>query len=140
MINLVNNLSEEIHRAERKFGHNDKKGETCGINYKYCDCFLEYKNFKDDLMEYKCLTCNKSYQRKFDEKLNKRFFNIYKFPNYYNNNNKLVLLLRICVYPYEYLDYWEKFNETSLPGKGDFYSHLNMEDITNADYAHAKRF
>ena len=33
----------------------------------------------------------------------------------------------------------EKFNGTSLPEKEDFYSHLNMEDITDADYAHAKR-
>ena len=38
------------------------------------------------------------------------------------------------------MDDWEKFNETTLPEKGDFYSHLNMEDITDADYAHAKRF
>ena len=36
------------------------------------------------------------------------------------------------------MDDWEKFNETSLPEK-DFYSHLNMEDITDVDYAHAKR-
>ena len=34
---------------------------------------------------------------------------------------------------------WEKLNETSLPGKEDFYSHLNMEDMTDADYAHTKR-
>ena len=34
---------------------------------------------------------------------------------------------------------WEKFNEMSLPEKEDFYSHLNMEDITDADYAHTKR-
>ena len=32
----------------------------------------------------------------------------------------------------------KKINETSLPEK-DFYSHLNMEDITNADNVHAKR-
>ena len=30
------------------------------------------------------------------------------------------------------------FNETSLPWKEDFYSHLNMENITGADYSHAK--
>ena len=30
------------------------------------------------------------------------------------------------------MDHWEKFNETSLPEKEDFYSHLNMEDITDA--------
>ena len=35
------------------------------------------------------------------------------------------------------MDCWEKFNETSLPEKEDFYGHLNMEDITNADYEHA---
>ena len=34
---------------------------------------------------------------------------------------------------------WEKFNETSLPEKEHFYSPLNMEDITDADYAHTKR-
>ena len=47
-------------------------------------------------------------------------------------------MLRKGVYSYEYTKNWEKFHETSLPEKEDFYSHLNMEDITNADYAHAK--
>ena len=28
---------------------------------------------------------------------------------------------------------WNRFNETSLPDKKEFYSSLNMEDITNAD-------
>ena len=36
------------------------------------------------------------------------------------------------------MDEWEKFNETSLPEKEDFCSHFNMEDITDADYAHPK--
>ena len=58
--NLVHNLSEEIHRIQCKFGHDEEKCETCGIKCKYCDYFLEYKNFKDDLIEYKCLFCNKN--------------------------------------------------------------------------------
>ena len=33
---------------------------------------------------------------------------------------------------------WEKFNETLFPEKEDFYRQLNMEDITNAGYVHAK--
>ena len=33
----------------------------------------------------------------------------------------------------------EKFNETWLLAKEDFYSHLNMEDSTDADYTHVKR-
>ena len=36
------------------------------------------------------------------------------------------------------MDDWEKFNETSLPENEDFYSHLNMEDVTDADCAHTK--
>ena len=45
----------------------------------------------------------------------------------------------IAVYPYEYMDDWEKLNGTSLSEKEDLFSHLNMEDITNADYPDAKR-
>ena len=48
-------------------------------------------------------------------------------------------MLRKGVYPYEYIDDWEVFSETSLPEKEDFYSHLNMEDITDADYPDTKR-
>ena len=55
-----------------------------------------------------------------------------------NYINKFILLLRKGVYPYEYMDDWEKFNETTLPKKEEFYSNLNMEDITDADYMHAK--
>ena len=43
-------------------------------------------------------------------------------------------MLRKGVYPYEYVDSWEKFNETSLPSKEDFFSYLNMEDIDDIDY------
>ena len=43
-------------------------------------------------------------------------------------------MLRTGVYPYEYMDNWERFNETSLPGKESFYSNLNMEDIDDIDY------
>ena len=39
----------------------------------YCNCFLEYTNFRDNLIECKCLRCNKNYQHKFDEKLRTTF-------------------------------------------------------------------
>ena len=104
--NLVNNLSEGIHRIKCKSGHDDKQCETCGIKYKYCNCFLEYTNLKDDLIEYKCLCCNKYYQHKFDEKLKEQFFNTHKFSN--QDSNKFTLLLRKDLYPYGYMDDWEK--------------------------------
>ena len=37
------------------------------------------------------------------------------------------------------MDDWEKFDETALPEKEEFYSNLNMEDIADADYMHVKR-
>ena len=75
--------------------------------------------------------------KKFDEKLKEQFFNTYKFSN--DDINKFILLLQKGVYPYEHMNDWEKFNETSLPEKKCFYSHLNMGDITDADYMHGKR-
>ena len=134
--NLVNNLSEGIHRIKRKCEHDDKKFQSCWIKYKYCDCFLEYTNFRADFIEYKCSCCRKNYQRKFDEKLKERLFNPYKLSN--DDNNKFILLFRNGVYRHEYIDDWEKFNETSLFKKEDFYSHLNMEDITDVDYTLVK--
>ena len=46
-------------------------------------------------------------------------------------------MLRKGVYPYEYADTWERFSEVSLSSKEDFYSNLNMEDISDIDYRHA---
>ena len=52
--------------------------------------------------------------------------------------------MRKSVYPYEYMDNLERFNETSLPKKESFYSNLNMENIDDIDYRHGnnifKRF
>ena len=64
----------------------------------------------------------------------KKFKNTYSFCN--NDLNKFTLLLRKGVYPYEYIDSWERFNETSLPSKKEFYSNLNMEDIDEIEYRH----
>ena len=50
LLNLVNNLSEGIHRIKCKFWNDDKKFETYGIKYKYSDCFLEHTNFKYKLV------------------------------------------------------------------------------------------
>ena len=49
------------------------------------------------------------------------------------------MLLRKGVFPYKYKDDWKKLNKRAFPEKEEFYSNLNMEDITDADYMHAKR-
>ena len=52
---------------------------------------------------------------------------------------KFIFLLRKGVYPYEYMDSWERFDETSLPDKKFFYSNFYFEDITDKDYTHAQK-
>ena len=49
------------------------------------------------------------------------------------------MLLRKGVYPYEYMDSWERFDEISLPDKKAFYRELNLEDISYEDYIHAQK-
>ena len=102
MVSTLSSLSEGIHKIKCKYGLHDQKCETCRIKYKYCDCFLEYTNFKDDLIEYKYFCGNKNYQQMFSEKLKERFFNAYKFSNH--DNNKLILLLQKSAYSYEDID------------------------------------
>ena len=85
-----------------KFGQNNKKCKICGINQKDCQCCLEHKNFKDNLIEYNYLSCNKYYKKESDENLKKRFINSYKFSNH--DINMFILLLQKDVQPYEYID------------------------------------
>ena len=60
--NLVNNLAEGSCKIKCKYGHDERKCGTCRIKYKDCMCFLEYANFRDNVIECKCLCCNKNYQ------------------------------------------------------------------------------
>ena len=52
---------------------------------------------------------------------------------------KLALMKEKGVYPYDYMDSEEKFSQTQLPQKGDFYSLLTNEEISESEYAHAQK-
>ena len=116
--NLVSNLSEGLH--------NDR----C-IDCKSC---LDYMTTEDEQLIFRCFRCKRNYGKEIN-KVILRFANIYEFCN--GDLNKFILLLRKCIYPYEYMDSWQRFDET-LPDKEAFYSNLNMEDITDVDYRHGK--
>ena len=112
---LVDNLSEGIH---------NNKCADCKSN-------LDYIKTKNEKLILECYNCKQRYRKKFNKELIKRFASTYEFCN--NDLNKFVLLLRKGVYTYEYADTWEIFSEISLSSKKDFYSNLNMEDISDID-------
>ena len=62
------------------------------------------------------------------------------FQAYINDDlNEFIFLLPKNVYPYENINNWEKFDETTLPPKEAFYNNLNLENISDEDYAHAQK-
>ena len=85
-------------------------------------------NLVDDLSELKIKEIDNGV-------LIKIFYNAYQLSN--NDIKKFELLLRKGVYPYEYMDSWKRLNKTELPSKDKFYSTLNLEDISDDDYAYA---
>ena len=71
------------------------------------------------MIKYKYLSCNKEYSNRLNEVLTKKFKNTFKFSH--NDINKFILFLRKGIHSYEYMNDWEKFNETELPGREEFY-------------------
>ena len=83
-------------------------------------------SFKDDKLIFRCFKCKKNYEKDFNKELINSFANTYGFCN--GDINKFVLLLRKGAYPFECMDSWKRFNETSLPDKKAFYRGLYLED------------
>ncbi|GFT96393.1 c2H2-type domain-containing protein [Nephila pilipes] len=54
------------------------------------------------------------------------------------SQDKIHLLLRKGIYPYEYVDNFQKFSEIALPPAAAFYSTLSGEHVSAEDYEHAK--
>ena len=53
-------------------------------------------------------------------------------------DEKLELMKRKGVYPYDYMNSFDKFDDRNLPSKKEFYSLLTDEDINDEDYKHAQ--
>ena len=121
--NLVDDLSEI----------NNKDCKTC-IERKDIKSEYEFIGLKNNRLNYRCKQCNGTSNKSINDLIQK-FPNTYQFYN--GDLNKFVLLLRKEVYPYEYMSSWEKFNETLLPSKENFYSEAILEDISDKDYVDA---
>ena len=130
---MPTSLSELVDNTSGIFNSIECKSciEKIKINSECC-----FVGLKNNRLIYRCKECKEEWKRSINELIEK-FPGIYRFCN--GNLNKFVLLLRKGVYPYEYMDSWEKFNETELPPKKDFYSSLNLENISGEDDTHVQK-
>ena len=55
------------------------------------------------------------------------------------SGEKLDLMKVKGLYPYDYMDSFQKFSETQLPKREDFYSLLTDEETSESEYAHAEK-
>ena len=91
------------------------------------------------IAKFKCKNCYYSIKsRQLDKRtLKDNFYNLYKYCG--SDDDVFRLFLRKGVYPYEYMNSFERFNETKLPPIESFYSELNLSEISKNDYKHAKK-
>ena len=130
-------IMQEIGEIVEKHKYTNKKGEKCQMNINAIPNNMEkYMAF----MLGNHLTFIDSFQF-MSSSLEKLVSNLpresLKYTSQIFKNEKLDLMSKKGVYPYDFMDSFEKFNE-KLPSKEEFYSILNDEDITDDQYKHAQ--
>ena len=131
-------IMQEIGAIVKKHVYKNKKGEEKQMNINAIPNNMEkYMSF----MLGKHLTFLDSFQF-MSSSLDKLVSNLpaeaLKYTSERFQKEKLNLMTRKGIYPYDYMDSFEKFNKTELPTKEEFYSILNNEHISDEDYQHAK--
>ena len=132
-------IMQEIGAIVKKHAYKNNKGEEKQMNINAIPNNMEkYMAF----MLGKHLTFLDSFQF-MSSSLDKLVSNLpaeaLKYTNKIFQKEKFKLMTRKGIYPYDYMDSFEKFNKTELPTKEEFYSILNNENITNDDYCHAEK-
>ena len=112
-----------------------KRGKGCEERRKIKPV-SNFSSLENNKLNCKCKECKTRWLIPINE-LIKKFPNVYEFSN--GDINKFVLLLRKGIYPYEYMDSWERFDEASLLDKKAFYNKLHLENITDDYYTHAQK-
>ena len=131
-------IMQQIGEIANKHGYTNKKGEKQDLNIKAIPNNMEkYMAF----MLGNHLTFIGSFQF-MSSSLDKLISNLPKDGLIYTSKafkgKRLDLMSQKGVYPYDYMDSFEKFNEKELPTKDQFYSILNDQHITDDEYDHAK--
>ena len=111
---------------------------TSGVQCDKCKGNMQLVNIsRDYIASLGCERCRTNNTEDLGEGVLKNNFN--HISRFWGLDEKFRLMIRKGVYPYEYMDGLKKFEETSLPPKGAFYSWLNMKGISDHEYEHAQQ-
>ena len=132
-------IMQEIGAVVKKHAYKNKKGEEKQMNINAIPNNMEkYMAF----MLGNHLTFIDSFQF-MSSSLDKLFSNLpaeaLKYTSKKFKKEKFNLMTRKGIYPYDFMDSFEKFDKTELPTKEEFYSILNNEHITDEDYSNAQK-
>ena len=149
-------IMQEIGEIVKKHTYTNKKGEKCQMNINaipnnmekymafmlgnhlvFLDSFQFMSSSLDKLVNNitkcgKCEYCNN------DEECSNPNYDNLKYTSKMFKDNKLKLMAKKGVYPYDFMDSFKTFDE-QLPSKEEFFSILNDKHISDKDYEHAKR-
>ena len=130
-------IMQEIGAIVKNHAYTNKKGEKCQMNINAIPNNMEkYMAF----MLGNHLTFIDSFQF-MSSSLEKLVSNLprklFKYTSQVFEGDEFDLMVKKGVYPYDYIDSFEKFKE-QLPSKEDFYSILNDKHIEDKDYQHAQ--
>ena len=129
MMDLLSQSIDKVLEIQRKIARIDKKERE--------NKFMDNMRSKISLISQSINKISEIDNKISQAVLIKKFSNTYQLCN--KDLNKFALSLREGVYPYEYMDSWNKFNE-SLPLVEDhYYSKLNQKGIAKEDLKHVKR-
>ena len=132
-------IMQQIGEIANKHGYTNRKGEKQDLNINAIpNNMKKYMAF----MLGNHLTFIDSFQF-MSFSLNKLVSNLPKYDLIYTSKafkgRRLDLMSQKGVYPYDFMDIFEKFNQKELPNKDQFYSILNDQHITDDEYDHAKK-
>ena len=111
---------------------------TSEIQYDKCKDNMELINVSGDyIASLRCKRCKTKKTKDLDEDVLKKNFD--HTSRFWGCDEKFQLMIQKGVYPYEYINCWKKFEETSLSPKDAFCSRLNIKGISDEDYEHAQQ-
>ena len=128
-------IMQEIGEIVKKHTYTNKKGKDTQMNINAIPNNMEkYMAFMlgNHLMFLDSFQFMSSSLEKLVSNLPRQSF---KYTSQVFEGKELDLMVRKGVYPYDYMDSFDKFNE-KLPPKEEFYSILNDEHISDEDYEH----